>query len=81
VKKGDGLLSLFLKDGVQPDIRHTGHTRDALHEAFVLRRETLPLHVVLIDDIATTGSTLDACAEVLKMAGVEYVEALVIAKG
>lgn len=70
-------------------IRPTGHQahrshdarREALRGAFTLTQIKIPLHVVLVDDIATTGSTLDACAEVLKMAGVEYVEALVIAKG
>lgn len=69
--------------------RATGHQAHRSHEArhaavsgaFILHAKILPLHVVLVDDIATTGSTLDACAEVLKMAGVEYVEALVIAKG
>ncbi len=69
--------------------RSTGHQAHRSHEerhsamrdAFAITTLSVPEHVVLIDDIATTGSTLDACAEVLKMAGVEYVEALVIAKG
>jgi ComF family protein len=82
-ERGWPVVSLLKRRRATGHQAHRSHAdrRDALHEAFVLRRETLPLHVVLIDDIATTGSTLDACAEVLKMAGVEYVEALVIAKG
>jgi len=39
-----------------------------------------PRIVVLVDDVATTGSTLDACARVLKSAGVEEVRALTAAR-
>lgn len=70
--------------------RDTGHqawrTRaerlHAMQGAFALRRAvTLPSHVILIDDIATTGATLDACAFTLKQAGVTRVDAWVIARG
>lgn len=37
--------------------------------------------VILIDDIATTCSTLNACAKVLKEAGAKYVCGLVLARG
>ncbi len=37
--------------------------------------------VILIDDIATTGSTLNACAKILKEAGAKYVCGLVLARG
>lgn len=36
--------------------------------------------VVLIDDVRTTGATLDACASVLKMAGTTEVRALTVAQ-
>lgn len=39
------------------------------------------IHVVLIDDVLTTGATLDACASVLKRAGAESVRALAVARG
>ena len=39
-----------------------------------------PRIVVLVDDVATTGATLDACARVLKSAGVKEVRALTAAR-
>ncbi|MBD0427877.1 ComF family protein [Aquisalinus flavus] len=37
-------------------------------------------HIVLIDDVLTTGSTLKACARVLKRSGAARVDALVLAR-
>jgi competence protein ComFC len=37
-------------------------------------------NILIIDDVATTGSTLDACAKVLKDAGTKNVFALTLAK-
>ena len=36
--------------------------------------------VVLVDDVRTTGATLDACAYVLKDAGAREVRALTVAR-
>jgi len=62
--------------------RNRAQRRSSVKDAFAVRGNApMPYSVVLVDDIATTGSTLDACARVLKEAGVVRVEALVLALG
>lgn len=51
--------------------------RDAFH---VDARIALPAHVVLVDDVMTTGATLHAAARVLQRAGVQRVDAWVCAR-
>ncbi|MBM6551232.1 ComF family protein [Marinomonas ostreistagni] len=41
---------------------------------------TVPQHVVLIDDIITTGSTIQACSQALKLAGAERVTVWALAR-
>lgn len=53
------------------------NTRDLFS---VIPNKTLPKQVLIIDDIFTTGATLDACAFALKQAGVRSVWALTFAK-
>lgn len=52
--------------------------------AFAVRpdraREIAGAHIVLIDDVLTTGATLSACARALKKAGAASVDALVVAR-
>ncbi len=38
-------------------------------------------NIILVDDVSTTGSTLDECARILKQAGVNEVWGFVVAKG
>jgi ComF family protein len=73
------LLSRVRPTGSQAR-RSRAERREALAQAFRVRRNmSLPRRVILIDDLCTTGATLEACAHELKNAGVERVEGLVIA--
>ncbi|MGH8082565.1 MAG: ComF family protein [Lysobacter sp.] len=57
------------------------HRRRNLRDAFVWRSAwTAPAHVVLIDDVMTTGATLHAAARTLRRAGVKRVDAWVCAR-
>ena len=46
-----------------------------------LCREQIPANVILVDDIYTTGSTVEVCARVLKSIGVKNVYAIYICIG
>jgi ComF family protein len=54
-----------------------------VRDAFAVTRAAASLVgavVVLVDDVSTTGATLEACARVLKEAGVKEVRALTAAR-
>ena len=56
--------------------------RKNLEEAFVVSRRPVPYHsVLLVDDIYTTGSTVDAIAEILRAEGVDVICFLSISIG
>ena len=54
-----------------------------LRGAFILHhnRDVLAKHCVLVDDVFTTGSTLDACARVLRAAGAASIRCITVARG
>ncbi|MCD4762259.1 ComF family protein [bacterium] len=56
--------------------------RENVKEIFKISNKSIvPKNILLIDDVATTGSTLNEAARVLKNAGAKHVSGLVIAKG
>ena len=61
-----------------------GLKRDARHRnmrgAFSCSGKVAGLHIGIIDDVMTTGSTLDALASTLKVAGARKVTCLVVAR-
>ena len=84
-----GSTHLPMRD-VLERIRHTttqtaydrAERMENLHGAFRLRknRDVRGLHVLLIDDVLTTGSTLSECARVLRKAGAVSVHAATAAR-
>jgi predicted amidophosphoribosyltransferase len=48
-----------------------------VRDAFAVhKRKEMPKSVLLIDDVITTGATVNECARTLKQAGAEWVGAL-----
>jgi len=61
-----------------PAAQRHRNVRDAF--AVLRARDLTGAIVVLVDDVYTTGATLDACARVLKQAGVREIRALTAAR-
>lgn len=63
-----------------PETERHRNVRDAFGVRRVSRRTVRNAVVVLVDDVSTTGATLDACAAVLLSAGAKEVRALTAAR-
>ncbi|EKE19538.1 MAG: amidophosphoribosyltransferase-like protein [uncultured bacterium] len=66
----------------QMGIKDYKHRQQNLNGAFLIPNEELVKNkiILLVDDIATTGSTILECAKVLKNAGAKEIFAIVIAR-
>lgn len=71
-------------DRVRDTPPQAGLKRDArrknMRGAFACKPDVRGLHIGIVDDVMTTGSTLDALAETLKQAGATEVSCLVVAR-
>ena len=54
--------------------------RSNLRAAFLVRRELRGIRLAIIDDVITTGATVNALALALRAAGASYVEAWAVAR-
>ena len=63
----------------QTELDRTARRRN-VRGAFRARRKPLPDHVVLLDDVMTTGATLAECARVLRRAGARRVDVWALAR-
>jgi len=55
--------------------------RENVKGAFRAEKGSVPRHVVLFDDVMTTGSTVDACAKALRRGGAEKINVVTLARG
>lgn len=51
-----------------------------VENAFTIKQDLSHQHIILIDDVMTSGNTLNECAKVLKKAGAQEVKVLVFAR-
>lgn len=67
----------------QADIKEREERLKNLNGVFVIKNgsKAVGREIILIDDVCTTGATLNECARVLKECGVKRVVALVVARG
>lgn len=74
------LLSRTKNTSPQVESQSRDQRRDNVDGNFECRSSIAGVSVILIDDVATTGSTLSACGAVLKAAGARSVWGLVLAR-
>jgi ComF family protein len=75
----EGALRRTRATAPQSELSAAGRHRN-LRGAFACDGTDLPAHVVLVDDVMTTGATLHAAAKALRWAGVARVDAWVCAR-
>ena len=73
------LCSRIKKTPLQTGLK-ASERKQNLKQAFAVTGNVKGLHVCVVDDVMTTGSTLEAIAAVLKAAGAAHVSGLVVAR-
>ena len=76
----DDLLKRSKDSSPQVEVRTQEQRRENVAGNFDAYSTVMGLSVIVVDDVATTGSTLSACAAALKDAGAEDVRGLVLAR-
>jgi competence protein ComFC len=75
------LLKFLKAINKKPQIELDGKKRisNVIGKYRIAEIKTIPEKIILIDDIVTTGSTIDECAKVLKSIGIKEVHGLTLA--
>ncbi|MBI2357246.1 ComF family protein [Candidatus Dojkabacteria bacterium] len=71
IKVGNGILEKVINTKPQTKVTHETRQRNVNNAfSFIAEREIMSCikHIILIDDVTTTGSTLKECAKVIKAA-------------
>ncbi len=76
----EGLLVCTTETSAQVETASRSQRRDNVKGNFRCEGDVSGLRVILVDDVATTGSTLSACAAALKASGAASVWGLVLAR-
>lgn len=74
-----GLLRRTRRTPPQSGLGRAARRRN-LRQAFECRRTVAGLHVALVDDVVTTGSTVEAATRILKKAGARRVSVYAVAR-
>lgn len=66
----------------QSKLTRTGRLANAARQTFSIKHiEKVPPSVIIVDDVYTTGATMEACAQALRAVGVKTIWGCVIARG
>lgn len=73
--------SLLVRSGQSRQVDSSRSQRfSQLQHAFIAKQMHKPREVILVDDVLTTGATLESAARALKAAGVKKIQAVVFAR-
>ena len=69
------------KQGMLSDFKRFTNVKDAFSVSSHFRQKIVGKHIVIIDDVMTSGATTSQCAKVLRNAGAARVDVAVVARG
>ena len=69
------------KQGMLSDFKRFENVKEAFSLSLYNRQKVVGKHIVIIDDVMTSGATTSQCAKVLRTAGAARVDVAVVARG